>query len=193
PELGPGSEHRAPRTAAEEVLCGLFAEVLGLDRVGIEDNFFTLGGDSIMSIQLVSRARKAGLLITPRPALRHQSVAALAAVAKPMVEPTVGRIHSERPLVALNPDEIECLQRRYPQIEDILPLAPLHAGLLFHVLYDAQAPDVYIAQIVLELAGPLDGAALEAAARVVVGRHASLRACFQHEGFSRPVQIIVPQ
>ena len=63
------------------MLCGLFAEVLGLERVGIDDNFFALGGDSIMSIQLVSRARRAGLVITPRAVFQHQTVAALAAVA----------------------------------------------------------------------------------------------------------------
>jgi aryl carrier-like protein len=72
---------RAPRTPQEDILCGLFAEVLGLDRVGIDDNFFALGGDSIMSIQLVSRARKAGLVITPRAVFQHQTVAALAAMA----------------------------------------------------------------------------------------------------------------
>ena len=55
--------------------------MLGLERVGIDDNFFALGGDSIMSIQLVSRARQAGLLITPRAVFQHQSVAALAGVA----------------------------------------------------------------------------------------------------------------
>ena len=75
---------RAPRSAAEEVLCGLFAEVLGVGRVGIDDNFFALGGDSIVSIQLVSRARQAGLLITPRAVFQQQTVAALAAVAKPV-------------------------------------------------------------------------------------------------------------
>ena len=80
PDLTPATV-RAPRTPPEEILCGLFAEVLGLERVGIDDNFFALGGDSIMSIQLVSRARKAGLVITPRAVFQHQTVAALAAMA----------------------------------------------------------------------------------------------------------------
>ena len=80
PELTP-ARIRAPRTPQEDILCGLFAEVLGLERVGIDDNFFALGGDSIMSIQLVSRARKAGLVITARAVFGHQTVAALAGVA----------------------------------------------------------------------------------------------------------------
>ena len=56
------------------------------------------------------------------------------------------------PLVALSQAEIERLERAYPQIEDILPLSPLQEGLLFHALYDAQAPDVYTVQLVLALA-----------------------------------------
>ncbi|MEU0768670.1 amino acid adenylation domain-containing protein, partial [Streptomyces albogriseolus] len=75
---------RAPRTAHEELLCGLFAEVLGLPAVGIDDSFFDLGGDSISSIQLVSRARRAGLAISPREVFRHKTVLALADVATPM-------------------------------------------------------------------------------------------------------------
>ncbi len=81
PETAPAAVRREPRTPSEEVLCALFAQVLGVDRVGIDDNFFALGGDSIMSIQLVSRARKAGLTITPRAVFQHQTVAALAAAA----------------------------------------------------------------------------------------------------------------
>ena len=80
PERAVGAVRRVPRTPQEEILCALFAEVLGLERVGIDDNFFALGGDSIMSIQLVSRARKAGLVITPRAVFQHQTVAALAGV-----------------------------------------------------------------------------------------------------------------
>src|SRR5207237_7907294 len=78
PQLGSAGVGRSARTPQEELLCCLFAEVLGVARVGIDESFFALGGDSIMSIQLVSRARKAGLAITPRAVFQHQTVAALA-------------------------------------------------------------------------------------------------------------------
>src|SRR5262249_27911250 len=79
--------YRAPRTAQEDILCALFAETLAVPQVGIEDNFFALGGDSISSMQLVAKAHKAGLLITARDIFQHQSVEALAAVAG-VVQPT---------------------------------------------------------------------------------------------------------
>jgi aryl carrier-like protein len=73
---------RGHTTPQEEILCALFAEVLGLEHVGIDDSFFELGGDSIRSIQLVSRARKAGLVITPGDVFQYQTVTALASVAQ---------------------------------------------------------------------------------------------------------------
>ncbi len=181
---------RAPRTPQEEVLCGLYAEVLGVERVGIDDNFFALGGDSIMSIQLVSRARKAGLEITPRAVFQHRTVEALAAVAKAVAE--TKKSAPDLPLVELSQAEIERLEGSYPQIEDVLPLSPLQEGLLFHALFDAQGPDIYTMQIAIVIDGPLQSAVLRAAADALVQRHASLRAAFQHEHLSRPVQIIVP-
>ena len=66
PQFTGAPEGRGPQTPAENVLCGLFAELLGADRVGAEDGFFDLGGDSIMSMQLVARARAAGLVFSPR-------------------------------------------------------------------------------------------------------------------------------
>ncbi|HEX2298430.1 MAG TPA: amino acid adenylation domain-containing protein, partial [Pseudonocardiaceae bacterium] len=70
-----------PSTPAEHTLATLFAALLGLPSVGTHDSFVELGGDSIVAIQLVSRARRAGLIITPREVFRYRNVAALAALA----------------------------------------------------------------------------------------------------------------
>ncbi|MEJ2856828.1 MULTISPECIES: amino acid adenylation domain-containing protein [unclassified Saccharothrix] len=68
----------APRTPTEAVLADVFAEVLGAAKVGVRDNFFALGGDSILGIQVVTKARAAGLVLTSRDIFAHQTVAALA-------------------------------------------------------------------------------------------------------------------
>ncbi|RVW00523.1 amino acid adenylation domain-containing protein [Rhodococcus spongiicola] len=77
---------RAPAGPVEETIAGLFAQVLCTASVSAEDSFFTLGGDSIMAIQLVSRAREAGLSFTPHDVFERLSVAGLAAVATPAEE-----------------------------------------------------------------------------------------------------------
>ena len=81
PDLTSG-QHRAAGNEREQTLAALYAQVLGLPRVSVADSFFDLGGDSILSIQLVGLARKAGLLITPREVFQHQNVAALARIAR---------------------------------------------------------------------------------------------------------------
>ncbi|MGV0885205.1 amino acid adenylation domain-containing protein, partial [Mycolicibacterium sp. XJ883] len=81
PDYGDGDRYRAPTTAVEEVLAGIYAETLGLDQVGVDDSFFDLGGDSILSMQVVARARAAGLVCRPRDVFVEQTVARLARVA----------------------------------------------------------------------------------------------------------------
>jgi amino acid adenylation domain-containing protein/non-ribosomal peptide synthase protein (TIGR01720 family) len=76
-----GGVYRAPSTEREEILASLYAEVLGLDRVGVDDDFFALGGDSIQSIQVVSRARAQGVEVGTRDVFEHRTAAALAEVA----------------------------------------------------------------------------------------------------------------
>ncbi|MFJ9843500.1 condensation domain-containing protein, partial [Kitasatospora sp. NPDC101155] len=77
--------------------------------------------------------------------------------------------------------------------EDILPLSPLQEGLLFHALYDEQGHDVYTVQVVLDLAGTVDTAALRASAAALLRRHANLRVGFLHPKQSRPVQVVARQ
>ena len=72
--------YRAPGSPTEEILAGIYAQVLGLERVGVDDSFFDLGGDSILSMQVVARARAAGLLCRPRDIFVEQTVARLARV-----------------------------------------------------------------------------------------------------------------
>ena len=74
----PGNEIAAPRSPVEEQLAQIWAEVLKREAVGTGDNFFDLGGDSILVMQIVSRAARAGLRLTPRLIFKHQTIAELA-------------------------------------------------------------------------------------------------------------------
>jgi aryl carrier-like protein len=72
----------APRNDVERVIAQIWKEVLGVDAIGIDDNFFDLGGDSVVSLQFIARARRAGLRFTNSQVFEHQTIAALAATAK---------------------------------------------------------------------------------------------------------------
>ncbi|SPM37063.1 non-ribosomal peptide synthetase [Mycobacterium rhizamassiliense] len=81
PEYQDVDRYRAPSTAVEEILADIYAQVLGLERVGVDESFFDLGGDSILSMQVAARARAAGVLCRPRDVFVEQTVARLAQVA----------------------------------------------------------------------------------------------------------------
>ncbi|MGC9379069.1 amino acid adenylation domain-containing protein [Streptomyces sp. MH13] len=102
-----------------------------------------------------------------------------------------GHTPSDFPLVSLTQEQVEALEAAHPDLEDVLPLSPLQDGFLFHALYDAQDTDVYTAQLVLDLAGPLDAPVLREAWTALLRRHANLRAAFVHDGTGTPVQVVV--
>lgn len=91
-----------PRTLIEKELAEIWAKLLGLSQVGIHDNFFALGGDSILSIQMIARAHQLGVRLTPKLIYQHQTIAELAAVAEttPAVQAEQGGVTG---LVALTP------------------------------------------------------------------------------------------
>ncbi|WP_413759805.1 amino acid adenylation domain-containing protein [Streptomyces sp. MMBL 11-3] len=181
------AEVRAPRNEHERALTAIFAAVLKLDEVGIDDDFFMLGGDSITSIGVSSRARRAGLDIGPRDVFAHRTPAALAAAAAPVAE-----VRSLRSEFALTAEETERVHRLSPgPVDDIWPLAPLQEGLFFHSTYDAGTLDVYTVHESFDLAVPLDTDRLRTAVRVLLERTPGLRAGFTSEGLRQPVQFIV--
>ncbi|WP_420803558.1 amino acid adenylation domain-containing protein [Saccharothrix deserti] len=93
----------APRTPVEAVLADVFADVLGATRVGVRDNFFALGGDSILGIQVVTRARRAGLVLTSRDIFEHQTIAAIAPHVTRDLPPTAdqGPVTGDAPLTPI--------------------------------------------------------------------------------------------
>ena len=177
----------APRTRTERTLAAVWSEVLGIKQVGIHDNFFEMGGDSILSLQVVARAREAGIELTPKQLFQQQTVAELARVVG-----TLRRAENSRPegvgLVELDERHLKELARG-GRIEDIYPLTPTQQGMLFHSLSEP-ASGVYTTQLVCELKGRLDEEAFQAAWQVVVRRQQSLRADFAWEVGAEPVQVV---
>ncbi|MER6077213.1 non-ribosomal peptide synthase/polyketide synthase [Streptomyces sp. NPDC001833] len=177
-----------PRTPLEETLGALVAEVLGLERVGVDDDFFALGGDSIVAMQLVARARAAGLAFSPRDVFRHKSVAGLAAVT---TTATSGDRAGETVLLDLT-DAERAEVAALPAGTDVLPLSPLQAGLLFHAALDSgdEGPDVYTVQISYDLEGPVDADRLRAVAQDLLDAHENLRSGFRYLSSGRPVAVV---
>ncbi|MFE7131008.1 amino acid adenylation domain-containing protein [Streptomyces sp. NPDC057638] len=191
PVLGGAPASRAPRDEREEVLCRVLAEVLGLASAGVDDDFFTLGGDSIVSIQFVTRARKEGLVLTPRDVFEQRTPALLAVVARTTADTPGGPgPRADGPLVELDEERRAALARVFPDAAEVLPLAPLQEGLYFHAVYDDRALDVYLMQNFVELRHAVDTVALRAAFDGMLRRHPHLRAGFWHEGLPGPVQVV---
>ncbi|MFC3448276.1 non-ribosomal peptide synthase/polyketide synthase [Amycolatopsis speibonae] len=178
----------APRTPREELLASLVADVLGLAKVGVHDDFFRLGGDSIVAMQLVGRVRSAGLLLSPRDVFRHRTVAALAEVSSMRLDAPVPA--SGKPLVDLDPAERAEILDVAPDTAEVWPLTPLQAGLLFHATMDGDGPDVYTVQVSFDLEGSLDPVRLREAAQELVDRHAVLRTGYRYLASGRPVALV---
>ncbi|MDX3544048.1 amino acid adenylation domain-containing protein [Streptomyces europaeiscabiei] len=181
---------RAPGTPREQLLVEIFAAVLKLAEVGVDDDFFLLGGDSISSIAVSSRARRAGLAIGPRDVFEHRTPAALAATAA--IEETATGDTPVASAFTLTEEERERVERLAPgRIEDVWPLAPLQEGLFFHSNFDDSSLDVYTVHESFDFAERVDAERLSAAMRTLLDRNPSLRAGFTSEGLRQPVQFIV--
>lgn len=171
----------------EAALCSLFAEVLGVERVGVHDSFFDLGGDSIAVVPLVSRALAEGFEFTARDVFRHPTVAELAQVADVAPTQPSGPANAS---VQLTTEQLDALHATYSSMTDILPISPLQEGFLFHSLLAGPSGDAYTSQMTFDLEGPLDGAAMRAAAEALLSRHPNLRVAFAYGDLPEPVQVV---
>ncbi|WP_433195706.1 amino acid adenylation domain-containing protein [Nocardia sp. CA-107356] len=186
-------QYRAPETEIEQAIAEVLGEVLDIERIGLDDDFFALGGDSITSIQVVSRARARGVIFTPRDVFEARTVAALAPLAT-FGEPTEAGVQlATGPLVELSQADTDRLAREYPKLAEVWPLTPLQSGMLFHAQLAESSVDAYMTQFMVDLGGDVDTERLHAAAVAVVGRHVNLRVAFAEDAAGNPVQVVLDE
>jgi len=175
----------APCTHQEKILAEIWAQTLGLERVGRYDNFFELGGDSIRSIQVRAGAQKAGLRFSLQQLFRCQTIYQLAKELE-IAAPEFPAASQTAPFSLISSED----RLRMPDgVEDAYPLAMLQEGMLFHSRRDPEGA-IYRDIFSYHLRGPLDLEALRAAIEQILARHPALRASIHLSGFSQPLQLI---
>jgi amino acid adenylation domain-containing protein len=179
----PGAAFVAPRTNVEQALADVWAETLGARRVGIDDNYFALGGDSILSIRVRAGMLERGFDFSLEQLFGHPTIRKLAEHVS-VAENHLPEESQQQPFSLISEEDRRKLP---PAIEDAYPVSRLQAGMVFHSEY---SPDylIYISSLHLRL--PLDIEKLQSTLDQMANRHEMLRTSFALTGFSEPLQLV---
>jgi aryl carrier-like protein len=180
-------------------LAEIWGQVLNFEKVGVNMNFFEMGGDSVKAIQVVSRANKRGVPLNVQHLYRNQNIAELAKAAGKIqpVQPAETFINGTSPALSLEVDR-EDLNRRLPagvEIEDILPLTPQQRHMLQCLDdFDHEGTGLYLIQkLYLPITTNLEIPLLKEALTKVTAHRQLLRSVFVWKGVKEPVQVICKQ
>lgn len=197
-DVGPAGDGVEPESPVERALREVWQEVLRVERIGVEDNFFDVGGDSILSLQIVAKARRRGLRMTPKQLFELQTIRRLAvaltqpepAPERPVPEPPAPSPPEPPSAQAIEPAEhvLGSLRASAESIQRILPVSSVQHGMLLHSVH-GRGHGVYISQLRARVSG-LDVARFEAAWRRVEERHEALRSSFVEREGAGYVQVI---
>ncbi|GAA2347991.1 amino acid adenylation domain-containing protein [Streptomyces kunmingensis] len=184
-----GTAYVAPRTHTEAQVAAIWSQVLGLDRVGVLDGFFDLGGHSIRAVALVGALRAAGFDVGVREVFEYRTVAELSEflTGRPAPQETAPPVEP----FALLADEDRA---RLPEgVVDAYPMSQVQLGMLVEMLAD-DTRRVYlnVASFRITDGTPFDADALRAALDAVTGRHEMLRTSFDLDAFTAPLQLVHP-
>ncbi|MEU1901589.1 amino acid adenylation domain-containing protein [Nocardiopsis dassonvillei] len=186
PELpGDRSGGDAPGSGTERVLSRVWAEALGVQRVGVHDDYYALGGDSITMLRVRALAERAGVGFSLSDLVANPTVAGLASVATRVEADARGRGSGLAPFALVSRMDRARLEGR----EDAYPLTRLQLGLLYHSR-EHEDSAVYKDVFRYSLALPWDESAMRAAFDRLLARHPVLRSSFALAGYSEPLQLV---
>jgi non-ribosomal peptide synthase protein (TIGR01720 family) len=157
PELE--NTYAAPQNRTEQTLADIWSELLGVEKIGRDDNFFDLGGDSVVSIQIIVRARQAGLQLTAKQVFEHQTIADLAAV--------------------VTAEKVSITEAEQDLITGPVSLTPIQHWFFEQ---DRQNPNHYNQSVLLEVGQKVDYGLLVNVVRELPRHHDALRFRFKQEG-----------
>ncbi|HEU5297782.1 MAG TPA: amino acid adenylation domain-containing protein [Burkholderiaceae bacterium] len=182
---------QAPRTATERAVAGIWSAVTGAQAIGIGDNFFEIGGDSISSIQVTAQLRKAGFRLAPRDVFQRPTLGALAEYLDQNRSLQASAPTATMPL----PWDVDGLRQRlteaFPSLQDAYPLSATQRGIYYQGLLLPKSSGAYIEQVTFDVAGTLDPLRFEAAWQHVIDSTDMLRAAVIRRGGQQPSQALL--
>ncbi|MEM7582121.1 MAG: amino acid adenylation domain-containing protein [Acidobacteriota bacterium] len=183
PELTEAYE--PPADELESLLQEVWQEALEIDQVGVGDNFFGLGGDSIRAVRVVASTRARGFEHSVLDIFQNQTIRELAAVIVPAEGPSATPVASG-PFSLVSPEDRSQLPAG---LEDAYPLTRMQRGMLYHMELDPTSP-AYHNISSFHLRGRFNAEAFRRALGHVMKRHAVLRTSFEMTAFSEPLQLV---
>ena len=185
------AKYVAPRSSLESTLVEVWQEQLGIERIGIEDNYFALGGDSIRSIALVAQARERGVGFSIKDLFAYPTVSGLASaiergeVRKDLVAEEI------EPFALLTQAEQERLSQRHNMepVEDAYPLSMMQQGMVLESLRKVHL-NVYLNFHIYAFKDPWDRQLFERALQHLTLKHSMLRTIYDFPG-DRPIQLVL--
>jgi len=188
----------APKTALEATLCNIWQEILGLERVGVLDDFFRIGGDSILSIQLTSRLQQKNLHCSVRDIFEHRCIERLATCLEQAVEKNnsndleaeLAFVSDEFCLAKISSLLLDSLQERY-EIAAIYSVNSLQRLFIHNVLNRTDHDDPYQGQFLFEYDCPIDLDCYQQAWSLAIQKYPALRMCFNWD--EEMIQIVCKQ
>ncbi|MFH9611115.1 amino acid adenylation domain-containing protein [Streptomyces sp. NPDC017448] len=182
----PAGHHEPPRTPGEQRIAAVWRDVLGLERVGVHDNFFEAGGDSLRAVAVVGALRAEGLDVAVRDLFEHRTVAGLA-------EALSGRTGAAEPLPSVEPfsllDPVD-VERLPAGLVDAYPMSQVQVGMVIEMLASSLSNYHNITSFSIRDGEPFDADAMRSAAAELTARHEVLRTALHPTAYAQPLQTV---